>query len=230
MFEDCILYEDGSIIVINKPPYFPVQSAKATRPDCVTALKNLLKERDGHEGEPYIGLIHRLDEPVEGIMVFAKTKEAAGNLSRELAEGGFSKRYTAAVLPKKDGLPLSGVLSDYILTDKRTNTSRIAGAETKGAKECRLEYETKGEITGKDGERLRLLSVLLYTGRHHQIRVQLSGAGMPIAGDRKYGDACPSLPLCLASTDLSFSHPDTKKMMTYSISPVFLEKTGRPAI
>ena len=224
MFEDNILYEDRSLIVIKKPPYFPVQSAKASRPDCMSALKNLLKERDQMSGEPYIGLIHRLDEPVEGIMVFAKTKEAAGILSAELADGGFSKEYTAAVLLGEDSLPLSGVLEDHILTDRRTNISRIVKAGTKGAKECRLRYETKEEITGKDGRKLRLLSVLLYTGRHHQIRVQLSHAGMPIAGDRKYGNVLPSLPLCLAATGLSFLHPDTKKKMSYGIRPEFLEK------
>ncbi|MBO4374552.1 MAG: RluA family pseudouridine synthase [Lachnospiraceae bacterium] len=224
MFEDNILYEDDSIIVINKPPYFPVQSAKLTRPDCVSALKNLIKERDGVKGEPYIGLIHRLDEPVEGIMVFAKNKNAASVLSKELTEGGFSKEYTAAVILGDDDPPEKGELTDMILTDRKTNMSSVVPAGTKGAKEAKLEYSAGEEHILADGMRIRLLKVLLYTGRHHQIRVQLANAGMPIAGDRKYAKACSGLPLCLAATGLSFDHPSSGKRLTYSLRPAFIEK------
>ncbi len=224
MFDEHILFEDDSIIVLHKEPYFPVQSSSLRRPDCISELKGMLKERDKVKGEPYIGLIHRLDEPVEGIVVFAKTEKAAGILSGELRENGFSKEYTAAVLPSSDAIPMEAVLSDLILTEKKNNLSRIVPEGTKGAKEARLEYRTEEEFSDTEGNRIRLLKVLLYTGRHHQIRVQLAKAGMPIAGDRKYGNVLLSLPLCLAATGLSFTHPATGKRMTYDISPKFLEK------
>lgn len=224
MFEESILHEDDHIIILHKEPYFPVQSSSLRRPDCISGLKGLLKERDKAKGEPYIGLIHRLDEPVEGIVVFAKTEKATGILSKELRENGFSKEYTAAVIPSSDGLPKEAVLSDFILTERKANLSRIVPEGTKGAKEAKLEYETEEEFSDRDGNNIRLLKVLLYTGRHHQIRVQLANAGMPIAGDRKYGNVLLSLPLCLAATGLSFTHPATGKRMTYSIRPKFLEK------
>ncbi|MBR5375725.1 MAG: RNA pseudouridine synthase [Lachnospiraceae bacterium] len=224
MFEDCILFEDEHIIVIHKEPYFPVQSGSSVRPDCVTEIKKLLKERDGIRGEPYTGVIHRLDEPVEGIVVFAKTAKAAAVLSGELAKGGFSKEYTAAVLPVSDDLQREAVLKDHILTDRRANRSAIVPEGTKGAKEAKLGYSTEGELSDRDGRKILLLKVLLYTGRHHQIRVQLANAGMPVAGDRKYGEEKLPLPLCLAETGLSFAHPADGKRMTYSISPGFMEK------
>ncbi|MCR5651601.1 MAG: RluA family pseudouridine synthase [Lachnospiraceae bacterium] len=224
MFDRNILYEDEEIIVIDKEPYFPVQSKTVTKRDCISELKGLFRERDGVKDEPYVGLIHRLDEPVEGIMVFAKNQKAASVLSGELQRGGFSKEYTAAVCPLSDDLPTSADLSDHILTDKKTNISRIVPEGTKGAKRAELRYDVTEEFTKEAGKNIRLLRVLLNTGRHHQIRVQLSNAKMPIVGDRKYGKELLSLPLCLAATALSFTHPVTGKRLEYTIRPQFLEK------
>ncbi len=221
MFKDNILYEDDHLIVINKPAYFPVQSARVSKSDCISEIKKYLKEK-GSEKEAYVGLIHRLDEPVEGVLVFAKNAKTAAGLSKQLQEGGFCKEYTAAVIPHDRDVAEGGILTDNIIWDRKSNVSKVADKDTKGAKQGRLKYSPVKEITGPKGERMVLLDIKLYTGRHHQIRLQMSNAGMPVAGDRKYGGGREDLPLCLAATCLSFDHPVKKERMVCRIEPQFM--------
>jgi 23S rRNA pseudouridine1911/1915/1917 synthase len=226
-----ILYEDPYILVCHKPAGIPVQSANARVKDMVSILKLYLQEQSGQPGEPYLGVVHRLDQPVQGVILFAKTKQAAANLSEQVAKrkdsGQVVKRYCAVVHrnPKvyKEGKKTAEYqeLTDYLQRDRRTNTSYIVPKETKGAKESRLRFAVLKEV-----EDLSLLDIELLTGRHHQIRVQLSGAGMPIVGDKKYtslevtkreGKAKEMPALCAYS--LSFCHPETGKQMDFTVKP-----------
>lgn len=211
---EMILFEDKDIIVCEKPAGIPVQSARIGTADMVSMLKNYLKETEKMSGEPYVGLVHRLDQPVQGILVFAKNKNAAGTLSAQIAAGQMHKQYLAVVC----GKPLAGEihLVDYLQKDGKTNTSKIVNAGTKTAKKAELYYR----VLMQTGERA-LVEVKLITGRHHQIRVQLAGAGIPIEGDQKYNKNLTngSAGLALAASRLSFFHPKTKKEMTFEIEP-----------
>jgi 23S rRNA pseudouridine1911/1915/1917 synthase len=174
---------------------------------------------------PYIGVVHRLDQPVEGVMVFAKTKQAAGKLTEQVKSRSFGKKYYALVrLPEgtknfseATGLPAEGSLNDEILFLKRENISRIVPEGTKGAKKAVLDYRV---ISG--GEGCTLLDITLHTGRHHQIRAQLANLGTPIFGDKKYGSTDSEEShnqLCLCSYYISFLHPTDKREMVYTVTP-----------
>ena len=210
-----IIYEDRQLIVCQKPAGIPVQSARAGTKDMVSMLKNYRKEHERTNGEPYIGLVHRLDQPVQGLIVFAKTKQAAASLSAQAADGRMKKHYRAVVCgqpPRQEG-----VLEDYLLKDARTNTSRIVPEGTKGAKRARLSYRLLEQKGG-----YALVQVELMTGRHHQIRVQMAGADMPLTGDRKYheNEEAPLGPnVALAACRLAFTHPVSKKEIVFEIEP-----------
>lgn len=179
-----IIYEDQSVIVCHKPSGFPVQTGRVGRPDCVSELKNVLDGRKGSGRAPYLGIVHRLDQPVEGLLVFAKTKEAAAELGKQLQRGELHKKYYAAA----SGIPASGEewirLEDYLVRDGRENTARIAARQEPGAKRAVLRYQTLGIDTCGGAA---LLEIELETGRFHQIRVQMAAHGFPLLGDRKYG-------------------------------------------
>lgn len=217
-----ILYEDAHILVCRKPAGIPVQSANMRVKDMESILRLYLFEKDS-KVKPYLGIVHRLDQPVEGVVVFARTKKAAAGLSAQAAGGKNGKRMRKEYLAVSDcsGMPPDEVvqseqkeLIDWLLTDKKTNMSRIVPQGTSGAKESRLLYRTL-EVQGLR----RLLLVTLMTGRHHQIRVQLAGAGMPLVGDRRYHTAASGEQLALCAHRLSFYHPATGKMMTFSVEP-----------
>lgn len=206
-----ILYEDDDLLVCKKPAGVAVQTKQLGQADMESLLKNY---RAGKGETPYIGVVHRLDQPVEGVMVFAKTKEAAASLSKQIAAKQADKYYYAVV----DGVPEQkrGILEDYLLRDGRTNTSAVVERGMTDAKRAELSYEmveTKGDRT--------LLCIQLATGRHHQIRVQLSHAGMPIVGDRKYNFKENMAPsgggLCLCSYKIGFKHPKTHKNLSFEI-------------
>lgn len=210
-----ILYEDEAILVCTKPAGVAVQTKQLGQPDMESLLKNYRVSR----GEPpYIGVVHRLDQPVEGVMVFAKTKEAAASLSRQIAAKRADKFYYAMV----EGTPpqKKGVLVDELLRDARTNTSAVVARGTQGAKRAELAYEVSETGGGR-----AILKIRLETGRHHQIRVQLSHAGMPIVGDRKYNfreNIYPSgIQLALCSYHLGFRHPVTHRKMEFEIDKPF---------
>lgn len=207
-----ILYEDGQLLVCRKPAGVPVQSGKVGQKDMVSILRNY---RNGKEGDTYIGLVHRLDQPVQGVMVFAKTKMAAAGLSRQITEGRMKKQYLAVTCGKP--MKKQGALVDYLLKDGRTNTSSIVPEGTKGAKRAELRYRIIAETPG-----YALAEIDLLTGRHHQIRVQMAGAGMPLAGDRKYNlsDAGQTEKyVALAAHRLSFEHPVLKKEICFEGKP-----------
>lgn len=211
--EDIILFKDKDILVCRKPAGIAVQNAGIGTRDMESMLKNYLAgETPGKL--PYLGIVHRLDQPVEGVMVFALNKKAAGELSRRITAGQWHKEYLAVT----DTVPgaKKGTLIDYLKKDGRTNLSSVVPKGTAGAKEARLSYEILERIPDpRTGSKERVLvKVLLDTGRHHQIRVQMAHAGMPLLGDRKYyPEDISGLSLGLCSYRLCFTHPiiDTKE-------------------
>ena len=215
--EENILYEDKEILVCRKTAGMPVQAAKIGTMDMESALKNYLAQKTPGK-IPYLGVVHRLDQPVEGILVFAKTSEAAGNLSKQMMAGGAGKYYLAVTEGKAKSS--EGTLTDYLKKNGKANMSQVVSANTPGAKKAILHYKVldQQEINGKSRT---LLKIRLETGRHHQIRVQMAYAGMPLVGDRKY-NPCQNgrEPLALCSAKLGFWHPVTKKQMKFQVKPV----------
>ena len=209
-----ILYEDTEILVCKKPAGLAVQSAKMGQQDMVNLLKNY---RAMKKEEPYIGLVHRLDQPVEGVMVFAKSKQAAANLSKQISEKQTDKYYYAVVCGKPKEKQAN--LVDYLCKDGKKNTSGVVTKETVGAKRAELFYEVVEEKEDK-----ALLRIELKTGRHHQIRVQLSHMGCPIYGDSKYNKFYEEekrgyMPLALCAYKIAFFHPKNRKKMEFQIQP-----------
>lgn len=226
--EKTILYEDKEIIVCRKSAGIAVQNARMSAMDMESALKNYLAK--GSPGKiPYLGIVHRLDQPVEGVLVFAKTSRAANGLSRQMSAGEMGKEYLAVTgqePPCKEG-----ILEDYLLKDGRTNTSRVAEAHTPGAKKARLGWSLLDEIKSGEEPGRYLLRVILETGRHHQIRVQMAHAGMPLLGDRKYNPGDTSgFSLALCSNRLKFRHPVSGKAMEFSAAPEGAAFAGFPVL
>lgn len=314
MYENRILYEDNYILVCHKPAGIATQTARIGQADMVSEMENYLARKlsqDGRQKEtgeksahrrgggfdqPHIYVVHRLDQPVEGILVFAKQKAAAAVLSAQAAGDEMEKTYLALVCdlrgeetadgtqrdgqfaePAQAGQEIksggqtaermqagrrerSGMLTDYLLKDGKTNLSRVVSPEVKGAKQARLSYEIlrdpfletaaaaneesdgfsgndlkggleNGEMrqTASGEKRLRceVAKIRLYTGRHHQIRVQMANAGLPLLGDRKYasGEAAALSKrlgirdVALCAYRLSFLHPKTKKRLQFEIQP-----------
>ena len=211
-----ILFEDEQIMVVKKDAGIPVQAGKLRMMDLQGLIKNELYKRNRKGGEPYLGLIHRLDQPVEGVMVFAKTPFAAGSLSEQVTDGSMKKHYLALLCGKPE--TDEGTLVDYLVKDGRTNTSSVAKAGEKDAKRSELNYKVL-----KRNDETTLVEVELITGRHHQIRVQMSNAGWPLYGDTKYNPAFQEtkehVQTALCAYQLSFVHPKSKKVMEFSIEP-----------
>ena len=211
-----ILFEDEYIMVVKKDAGIPVQAGKLRMMDLQGLIKNELYKRNRKGGEPYLGLIHRLDQPVEGVMVFAKTPFAAGSLSEQVTDGRMKKHYLALLCGKPE--TDEGTLVDYLVKDGRTNTSSVAKAGEKDAKRSELNYKVL-----KRSEETTLVEVELITGRHHQIRVQMANAGWPLYGDTKYNPAFQEtkehVQTALCAYQLSFVHPKSKKVMEFSIEP-----------
>ena len=204
-----IIYEDKDILVCHKPAGTATQTKRLGQQD----MESLLKNERARKGEPpQIWVVHRLDQPVEGVMVFAKNQKAAAELSKQVQQHVIGKYYYAvsANTPKET----AGVLEDYLLTDKKSNVTQVVDAAVKEAKKAKLEYEvveTKDEKT--------LIRVKLHTGRQHQIRVQMAHMGCPLVGDGKYGQGVSKEGLALCSYKLELLHPTTKKELKFEIVP-----------
>lgn len=209
-----VIYEDNHIIVVEKKPNIPSQADKTEDIDMLSIVKNYIKEKYQKPGNVYLGLVHRLDRPVGGIMIFAKTSKAASRLSNEVREKVFKKKYLAVVDGKLD--KKEGVLEDYLYKDERNNISKVVKKEKKNAKYAKLEYKVLKYNKIKD---LSLLEINLHTGRHHQIRVQLSNMGHSIFGDQKYGTRGRGKQIALWAYELTIIHPTTKEKMTFTDMP-----------
>ena len=208
--EENILFEDKDILVCRKISGIEVQNAGIGTMDMESALKNYLYKKEPGK-MPYLGIVHRLDQPVEGILVFAHTPFAAKELSRQILGGQMEKIYLAVTKEKPE--KEEGILEDYLKKDGRTNMSAVVAEGTPGAKKARLSYQVIHEET----ERF-LIKIKLDTGRHHQIRVQMAHAGMPLTGDRKYGGTTDTaLGLCACS--LTFLYPGSRKKMHFKVKP-----------
>ncbi len=209
-----VIYEDNHILVVEKPPNVPSQSDKTNDIDMLTICKKYIKEKYNKPGNVYLGLVHRLDRPVGGIMIFAKTSKSASRLSNQVREKTFKKKYLTVVDGKLKNK--TGLLEDYLYKNERNNISKVVNKDKKNAKYAKLEYE---EITYDEVKDLSLLLINLYTGRHHQIRVQLSNFGHSIFGDQKYGTRGKGKQIALWAYELEIEHPITKEKMIFKDLP-----------
>ena len=207
-----ILYEDNHLIVCIKPQNVPSQQDSSLDKDMLTIVKEYIKEKYNKPGNVYVGLVHRLDRPTGGLMVFAKTSKAASRLSAQFAENDCHKQYLAVV----GGVVLQSKqkIESYLKKDEKTNIVTIAKKDEIGAKKAELEYEL---IASKNN--LSLLKVNLFTGRSHQIRVQMQSIGHALFGDAKYGNNNEKNNLALWSYKLEFVHPTLNKLMQFTSLP-----------
>lgn len=206
-----IVYEDNHLLVVVKPPNMPTQADASGDPDLHGTMKQYVAEKYQKPGAVYLGLVHRLDRPVGGLVVLARTSKAADRLSEQVRKKTLSREYVAAVR----GAPRDEAeLCDWLLKDERTNTVRAVAQGTPGAKDARLRYACVGHA----GE-LSLLRVKLFTGRSHQIRVQLSHGGTPIWGDARYGAGKPGQQIALWGAHLGMVHPTLKTDMHFDAPP-----------
>lgn len=209
-----VLFEDNHIIVVEKKPNIPSQADKTGDEDMLTMVKQYIKETYDKPGNVYLGLVHRLDRPVGGIMIFAKTSKAASRLSNQVQEKVFKKKYLAVVDGKIS--QKQGTLEDYLYKDERNNTSKVVDKDKKNAKLAKLDYQVLKYNEVKD---LSLLEINLHTGRHHQIRVQLANFGHSIFGDQKYGTRGKGKQIALWAYQLTIVHPITKEEMVFEDLP-----------
>ena len=207
-----IFYEDNHIIVLKKPFNVPTQKDSSNDICLVDMVKEYLKEKYNKPGNVYVGLIHRLDRPTGGIMVFAKTSKAAERLSKNFKEHNIEKKYLAVLV----GIPKSkqGRLENYLKKDEKTNTVRLSAMSEEDSKLAVLDYNVLD-----NNEKYSLVDVNLQTGRSHQIRVQMSANKTPVFADFKYGKGVKDTNLALFAYKLQFTHPTTKKVMTFLCEP-----------
>lgn len=204
-----VLYEDNHLISVVKPNGIPVQEDSSKDSDLLSEIKKYLKEKHNKPGNVFLAMVHRLDRPVGGVMVFAKTSKAASRLSDQIRRKLWKKTYLAVV----DGVPeeKEGSLQDFLLKDKKNNISQVVAKETEGAKKALLDYK----VIESNGVR-SLLEIDLKTGRSHQIRVQLSNRGWPIVNDHKYNKVFETgRDIALWSAELEIVHPVTKEMIIF---------------
>lgn len=201
-----IIYEDNHLLVVEKPINVIVQEDNTKDKDLLTMLKEYLKEKYNKPGNVYLGLVHRLDRPVGGIMVFAKTSKAAGRLSEQVRNKTFKKTYNAVVIGNIND---NGKLHDYLLKDEKRNIVKV----DKRGKEAILYYK---KLNYKNN--MSLVEINLETGRSHQIRVQMSNYGYPLFGDQKYNkNAKVGEQIALFAKKIEFIHPVTKEHISFEL-------------
>lgn len=216
-----ILFEDKDILICRKPAGVATQTKRLGQQDMESMLKNYRAKK----GEPpYIGIVHRLDQPVEGLMVFAKNQQAAAHLSKQVQDRAIGKYYYALSAHEISSYHNEGVLEDYLVADKKTNFTKVVDVEElkkqgkpfpQEAKYAKLEWKQVKISTYHI-----LFDIKLHTGRQHQIRVQMANVGCPLVGDSKYGDADDKEQLALCSYKLEFEHPTKKTPMKFEITPL----------
>lgn len=214
-----VLYEDAVCIVVVKPPGMASQTERSSAPDMVSWLKNYLSRKQKGK-EPYVGVVHRLDRPVGGVMVYALTKAAAADLSGQIRQNLMQKSYLAVL--KGRPAQTEGSCTDWLKKDGKTNTSSVVPENTPEAKKAVLKYRVLETRSLPEGE-LSLVRVALVTGRHHQIRVQMAHQGTPLMGDLRYGPGAAAgrqreMPALFAA-ELSFRHPVTGRVMHFEAPP-----------
>ena len=208
-----VLYEDNHIIVVLKPQNVPCCEDESKDKDLLTVIKEYIKEKEGKPGNVYVGLVHRLDRPTGGVMVYAKSSKAAARLSESMKTGDFEKKYFAVLV----GTPRekAATLTDYMKKNPINNMVYVCPQTVEGAKFAELEYAVLEEKSG-----LSLAEIKLHTGRSHQIRVQMSHIGTPVFGDMRYGgEKAVKGRLALWATSLSFTHPVSRQRLCFKIEP-----------
>lgn len=213
MSEISILYEDNHLLVVVKPPNLLSQGDRTGDQDLHNLLKEYIREKYNKPGNVYLGLVHRLDRPTGGVMVFAKTSKAAGRLSQQIRENSFDRVYLAVVAGYPE--PLQGRRQDYLLKDNRTNIVSVVKPNVSGAQEAILTYQVADM---RDG--CSLVRIQLQTGRPHQIRVQMASFGHPLVGDQRYGPRSNvRQQIALWAEKICFLHPTTKERLEFSQPP-----------
>ena len=208
-----ILHEDNHIIVVLKPQNVPTCEDESKDPDLLNQIKEYIRVTYNKQGNVYLGLVHRLDRPTGGVMVFAKSSKAAARLSEQIREGDFEKRYYAVVVgePKEE----KATLTHYMKKNAVNNMVYVCEPTVEGAKFAELEYKTLETISGNS-----LVDVWLHTGRSHQIRVQMNAIGCPVYGDMRYGGPkAKKGNLALWAYYLSFTHPVSKERLVFRVQP-----------
>jgi len=209
-----ILFEDNHLLVVNKPVNMPVQEDESEDPDLLSYLKQYIKEKYNKPGNVFLGLVHRLDRPAGGVMVYARTSKAASRLSEQLRKGEFHKSYLAVVNHKPP--EHSGSMRHFLIKNRKTNIVSATSVKKDGGKEALLDYKVLGNSQG-----LSLVRIKLHTGRSHQIRVQMATSGCPLWGDQKYGkdSAKVGQQLALWAVKLVFRHPVRDERMEFICLP-----------
>ena len=201
-----IIYEDNHLLVVEKPINIPVQEDSSGDLDFLTMLKDFIKKRDNKPSNVYLGLLHRLDRPVGGIMVFAKTSKCASRLSEQIRNRTFKKGYLAVVEGK---IKNSDIFIDKLIKDQKNNIVKVSAE----GKLSELNYELLKYV-----DNYSLVKINLKTGRSHQIRVQFSSRNYPLYGDQKYNvNAKVGQQIALFSNYITFNHPITKELLTFSL-------------
>ncbi|MBQ8074132.1 MAG: RluA family pseudouridine synthase [Clostridia bacterium] len=206
-----ILYEDNHVIVAVKPPNMLSQADQTGDTDLLSILKEYIRTTYQKPGNVYLGLVHRLDRPVGGLMVFARTSKAAGRLSEQMRTHEMGREYLCIACGEMED---SFTLTDYLRQDPIRNRVVVCEADEKDGKQAILHGRT---LSRRDGTSLCALK--LETGRKHQIRVQMSHAGAPLWGDNRYGGGIPGQQIALWGYKLSFRHPTTRKLMRFYVMP-----------
>ena len=207
-----ILYEDNHVLVAVKPPNMLSQADRTGDSDMLTEMKNYIRETYHKPGNVYLGLVHRLDRPVGGLMVFARTSKAAARLSAQMREHALGREYLCVACGSLPEEPFT--LTDYLIKDEIKNRVVVCEADVKGGKLAVLHGRRIAEREGTS-----LCAVRLETGRSHQIRVQLSNIGAPLWGDNRYGHGIPGQQIALWGYKLSFRHPITQEKLTFHAMP-----------